>query len=280
MQSVRGIGFRLESYERMIVLCFVFFSLAVCLLPSLAMADEESDWITSAIEEYSAALDTTERHERESRFQRAETLFRQAIESGEIESADLYTNLGNSALQAKRLGPAIVAFRQALQIAPNHRRARSNLLHARRMLPESNRYVESSGLFDSLFFWNGLYPPTTIAIWAGGAFLLTALLVATSIYTGRSVYRNVAILPLIAWVVLLASWIAGQNHAGKNEAVVIASEVVARSADSVASAPRFSNPLPGGTEAQVLERRDEWTQIQIANEQTAWLPTSSLQFLD
>ncbi|MEM7312413.1 MAG: tetratricopeptide repeat protein [Planctomycetota bacterium] len=249
-------------------------------LPTFVLASDESQWIQSAIDEYTTALDTTDRHERESKFSRAETLFNQAIESGNISSADLYTNLGNAAFQAKRLGPAIAAYRQALKISPSHRRARTNLLHARQRLPEANRYVDPGGLFDSLFFWNGLYPSSTIANWAALAFLFAAILIAASIFTGRTLYRNFALLPLIGWIVLLASWFAGQGSSGQPEAVIVASEVVARTADSVSSTPRFSSPLPGGTEARVIERREKWTQIQVANDRTAWVPSSSLCFLN
>lgn len=242
--------------------------------------EDASSWLQAAIDEYETALDTIDRHERESQFQRAETLFRQATEQGNLESADLYANLGNAAFQAKRLGPAITAYRQALQISPNHRRARTNLLHVRRSLPEWCRFEETDDLFDSLFFWNGLYSPSTIAIWAANAFFLAALLYAASIYFDRNIFRNFACLPFVLWIVLMASWLSSRYGSDKSQAVVTANEITARSADSVASAPRFPDPVPGGTEAFILERRDNWTQIQLANEQTAWVPTSSLQFLD
>lgn len=67
------------------------------------------------------------------------------------------------------------------------------------------------------------------------------------------------------------------RHAGNPpEAVVIVDEVIARSADSATTAPRLTTPLPSGTELVVLEDRGDWLFTQIANNQSAWLPASSV----
>ena len=61
----------------------------------------------------------------------------------------------------------------------------------------------------------------------------------------------------------------------KNDAVVVAREVVARSADSIHSPARFARPLPTGTEVEILESRDTWSRIALANGREAWVRTSS-----
>ena len=81
------------------------------------MPDAERTQVQRAIAEYTAAMETQDRHRRLERFARAEQLFRQTMEGSPqqspVHNAALYVNLGNAALQAERLGPAIAAYRRA-----------------------------------------------------------------------------------------------------------------------------------------------------------------------
>ena len=117
----------------------------------------ETTQIERAIDAYTAALESSDRNQRLEEFARAEQLFRQVIEGSEqseaIRNAELYLNLGNAALQAERLGPAIAAYRRALALAPQNAQAHQNLVYARSLLPDWVRREESFRLIDSLFFW-------------------------------------------------------------------------------------------------------------------------------
>jgi SH3-like domain-containing protein len=64
--------------------------------------------------------------------------------------------------------------------------------------------------------------------------------------------------------------------AARYDAVVVAREVVARSADSIHAPARFARPLPTGTEVEILESRDEWLRIALANGREAWVRASSV----
>ena len=82
--------------------------------------------LTRALDTYAIALDTEERDQRLEAFHRAEMLFGRVVARG-AESPELYTNLGNAALQADRLGPAVLAYRRALLGDPDHPRALQNM---------------------------------------------------------------------------------------------------------------------------------------------------------
>ena len=112
---------------------------------------------------------------------------------------------------------------------------------------------------DTFFAWTGRLSPAELQTLAGLAFLVTAALVAVSIRWRQPLLRNLAILPGLAWLVLLAALVFLIVEARHNDAVVTLPEVVARSADSAGASPRFPQPLPGGTEVQVLETRDQWS---------------------
>ncbi len=267
-----------------------FASSLACLLVTLlgvsVSAAEPEQLLDEAVQEYRAALDSSDLDVRLERFRRAELLFARLAEgdpddpSDGIRNADLYVNLGNAAMGAKHLGPAILAYRRALLLDPDHHRARQNLAHARTLLPDWVPRPEEGGLLDTFFAWTGRLSPAELQTLAGLAFLLTAALVAVSIRWRQPLLRNLAILPGLAWLVLLAALVFLIVEARHNDAVVTLPEVVARSADSAGASPRFPQPLPGGAEVQVLETRDQWSLVRLSDGRDAWLPQSALQMVE
>ena len=106
-------------------------------LVSISVSAQEAspgELLTRALGSYARALDIEDRDQRLEAFHRAEMLFGRVVESGS-QSPELYANLGNAALQAERLGPAVLAYRRALLVEPSNSQARQNLEHARGLLP-------------------------------------------------------------------------------------------------------------------------------------------------
>jgi len=228
-----------------------------------------------AIASYRAALDTSERDSRLEGFRNAERLFSR-IASGGASNPELYTNLGNAALQAERLGSAVLAYRRALAIDPNHPRAVQNLEHVRTLLPAWVPKPERGGLLDSFFFWHKTLARSDRSLGAAIAFAVAALLLAAAIGFGQSTLRTAAILPALVWAALIASVAVDFRGARLDEAVVIADEAVARAADSALAPSTLPAPLPGGVEVRILERRSPWTRIRLANGRDAWVAESAL----
>ncbi|MDJ0937504.1 MAG: hypothetical protein QNI93_19135 [Kiloniellales bacterium] len=205
-------------------------------------------------------------------------LFEHAATQG-ARSADLYTNLGNAALQAERLGPAILAYQRALALDPNHARARQNLRHTRTLLPTWVPRPEPEGALQSFFFWRPLLNRAEQAAVAAFSFLLAALLFAIAIRWRSPLARNLATLPLLAWLGLLTSVAIEARAGGATQAVLIADETIARAADSPNSPVRFAEPLPGGTEVTIRESRERWVHIVLANGRDAWVTRGSAELL-
>lgn len=231
-----------------------------------------------AIASYRAALDTSERDSRLEGFRNAERLFSR-IAAGGASNPELYTNLGNAALQAERLGSAVLAYRRALAIDPNHPRAVQNLEHVRTLLPEWVPKPERGGLLDSFFSWHKTLARSDRSLGAAIAFAVAALLLAAAIGFGQSTLRTAAILPALVWAALIASVAADFGGARLDEAVVIADEAVARAADSALAPSTLPAPLPGGVEVRILERRSPWTRIRLANGRDAWVAESALMMV-
>ena len=231
--------------------------------------------LEEAIASYRAALDTSERDSRLEGFRNAERLFAR-IAAGGASNPELYTNLGNAALQAEHLGAAVLAYRRALAIDPDHPRAVQNLEYVRTLLPDWVPKPEPGGLLDSFFFWHKTLARSDRSLGAAIAFAVAALLLAAAVGFGQPALRTVAILPALVWASLIASVAVDVSGTRLDEAVVIADETVARAADSALAPSTLPAPLPGGVEVRILERRSPWIRIRLANGRDAWVAESAL----
>jgi tetratricopeptide (TPR) repeat protein len=235
--------------------------------------------LQQAVEHYTEALHTSERDARLAGFHRSEQLFAQATAAG-VRNADLYTNQGNAALQAERLGSAVLAYRRALRLDPDQPRALQNLQHVRSLLPEWVPKPEDQGLLDTFFSWHRTLSSEVRSNGAALAFAVAALLVAAGIRFGQSTLRNAALLPALVWVALLASVLLDPVSEAREEAVLIADGSIARAADSPLAPSAFPEPLPAGVEVRILETRSPWLRVRLANGRDAWLAESSVARVD
>ncbi len=238
----------------------------------------EAARVEEAIASYRTALDTPERDARLEGFRKAERLFSRIADGG-ASNPELYTNLGNAALQAEHLGAAVFAYRRALAIDPDHPRAEQNLEYVRTLLPEWVPKPAPGGLLDSFFFWHKTLARSDRSLGAAIAFGIAALLLAVAIRFGQSALRTAAILPALVWAVLIASVAVDVGGARLDEAVVIADETVARAADSALAPSTLPAPLPAGVEVRILERRSPWIRIRLANGRDAWVAESALMMV-
>lgn len=233
------------------------------------------DRAREAVETYTRALDTADRDARLAAFQRAEHLFADVAKAG-ARSPELYTDLGNASLLAEDLGAAVLAYRRALLLDPDHPSALQNLAHARSLLPAWVPRPDPPGLWDSFFSWRHALLPATRELAAALCFAAAALLVAASIRWRRAWLRTAALLPGVAWLSLLGSLAIEARAADAPPAVVTASEAVARAADSALAPAALPDPLPGGTEVVIVGRRSPWLRVRLADGHDAWLPESAV----
>jgi hypothetical protein len=218
-------------------------------------------------------------------FGRAEALFLRVIDQQKAEdanhplSADLYLNLGNAALGAEHLGPAIIAYRRALLSDPTHARARQNLQHARTLLPDWVPTPDEDGRIGSFFDWTRRLRQGEWFGVAAIAFLIMMMLAAIYMRTGKSAARNLAVLIGILWIGMLGRALLDRTRESAPPAVVVVPEVTARSADSINAPARFPEPLPGGSELQIEENRDDWIRVRLYDTREAWLPASAIEII-
>lgn len=254
-------------------------------LPTVLQAAERNaeSLVQEAATTYKAALDTSDRSHRVQRFRTAESLFARVVESqsnggGGTLNAELFVNLGNAALGAEHVGPAIVAYRRALTVNPSHSRAKQNLEHARTLVADWVPKPEDEIALGSFFDWTRNLDSRDWRGLAAIAFLLAAVCIALFLRSGSKLARNVGAALVLAWLGLIA---AAVLHSGESRsvAVVVVSETTARSADSINSPARFPEPLPSGTEVEVVEDRNDWQRVRLYDGREVWLSRSSLEFV-
>lgn len=232
---------------------------------TLVRAEEGiSPTLQQAIDSYRTAQQTADRAARVAAFRRAQHLFEAAARQAH-PTADLQANIGTAALQAENLGAAVLALRRAQALAPSHARARTNLQQARSLLdPAIPRPHDDSerGLPLQISRLPALAPA---AAWA-----LAGLLGGLAAWRrSRAFGIAAATLLLVAGAlrILPELVVTGPSAA---DAVLVA-EAWAYAADSLHAPLRYAQPLPPGTEVEMVERRGQWLRIRLADATEAWI---------
>lgn len=256
-----------------------FVALLSCILialPSLAPAAQvdSAERLAAALEAYAKAQGETDRDARRAGFQQASQGFAALIEAGH-ESPALYTNLGNAALQAGRVGEAVLAYQRALRVDPASVTARQNLAHVRSLLPKwvpRPSGVESEG---ALHFYRRI-PARQRSLAAAACFAAAALALFVAGRRPDGPWRGLAFVLGSAWLLLLASVVAGDARSEARLAVLTADETPARSSDSALAPLAFPDPLPPGVEVELLEERGEFVRVRLANGRDVWVRGSGV----
>ncbi len=242
-----------------------------------AVALDREARLAEASEAYSTALAEPDRAARLAGFARAQRAFASLVEDG-VETAPLYVDLGNAALQAQDRGTAVLAYHRALRLDPDDRTARQNLEYVRGRLPGWVPRPDDAEGFRG-FFDDRLLPRAWRARGAALAFALAAIAVVFSVRERPGAWRGLAIFGFVVWAVLLASTFAGGDST-RSLAVLVAAETEARSADSALAPRALPDPLPAGVEVDLLEEREGWARIRLANGRDVWVRRTSVARVD
>lgn len=193
-----------------------------------------------------------------------------------IQEAPARRNAGNAWLLAGDPGRAVVNFRRALWLAPGDRVARAGLQEARQqrgtVVGSTLRPGSLAAVRDQLaveqrgrLLWLLL-----------GANALLWLALAAAITRPAPVWRRLAWVGGGLVVLALAAWLWS---AGARPGVVTAREVVGRQGDGTAYATAWQSPLTAGLEFSLLEERDRWWKIRLADGSEGWIPATSAQLV-
>ena len=242
---------------------------------SHAATPDGSEQVDAARAEYSAALDESSSARRQ-RFADAQRRFGQ-LANAHPNAPELLADWGNAALGAGDTGTAVLAYRRALLLDPGHDRAARNLATLRSSLPAWLPRPASASAIDSLLFWRGLLSVSGQLLLGGVLFAIGILLLAPWPGPGRRPMRSGGVACLVLCSVVTALALLTPNPA--NHAVVIADETTLHTADSRGAPALLPTPLPAGTEVTIIERREGWTRVALADGADGWIAAASMESL-
>ncbi len=242
-------------------------ALALAGLASNARADALADGRAA----YQDALGKADASGKRAAFTRAAALLGDAARA-EPDHPELLADWGNAALGAGDVATATLAYRRALALDGGNARARRNLAWLRSREPDTLRPAGDTAA-NALFFFHQ-WPRARRLVVGGVAFALAVLLVVPWSGRRRRGLVGLALVPLAIWLAMLASLVLEDRH---GDDAVVMDGVVLRAADSAGAPAAMGEPLPRGAEVTVLERRDAWARIRIANGTAGWVQAGSIE---
>ncbi len=194
-----------------------------------------------------------------------------------IRNGHLYYNLGNAWYWSGDRGRALLNYRRAELYLPGHPDVVHNIAEVRARardtvpVPAFARLREYL-LFRDARFHRRLRAHLTAFVWS--AFWL--LMIAALFRSDRRLARAQRLLATVLLALVSSLLVDASLVVNSSDAVILYREVVGRKGNALIYEPAFNTPLHGGTECCVTDVRDDWTQIELANGLTCWVPSGSI----
>lgn len=195
-------------------------------------------------------------------------------------SAEVYFNLGNAYYKLNQVAPSIYNFEKALLLDPNYEEAKNNLTFAQNMTIDEIKPVERVGFGRTIEKFTSMYSYdewAKITIGFSVAFLLFFI---AYYFSSKTVLKRIffvgMFLILIGLIVSVSSAISEKSRFDNDKPAIIFAERI-----GVKSEPKDNAKevfvLHEGTKVQVIETKNNWRKIQLANEKVGWLSKEDLK---
>jgi tetratricopeptide (TPR) repeat protein len=197
-----------------------------------------------------------------------------------VESAELYYNLGNAWFKKGEVPHAILYYERAKKLKPNDEDINYNLGVANSMIVDKIEKVPT------LFFqdwWNYFYNLFGADKWAVILIVSWALFVMfAGIFLLSESRRNKKtgfFLGILFLVITVASYgLASQKYhhsISHNEAVIFTPTITVKSSPTQTAVDLFV--IHEGTKVKILDKVDGWVKIKISNGSIGWISEKSLE---
>lgn len=205
---------------------------------------------------------------------------RHAIDVHQIHTPDIYHALGNAHMLLGEQGHAVLAYKRGERIDPTDPRLKDSLSQARAQVKVRVEPSTTQRLTDLLMSWRGIVPRSLL--WGGFLAMFTLawlLLTARVAFAAPRWFTIFAIWLLVVGLVpiiaLAAEWLL---YMRADQVVLIQDSTIARSGpDDSIYEPVYTEPLSAGVEATLLETRDGWAHLELANATTCWVPLETFE---
>lgn len=209
-------------------------------------------------------------------YTKAITLY-DSIISNNLESSELYYNLGNCYYKTQDWANTVWYYEKSLKLNPNNYNAIHNLQLTKIKIKDQ---IEA---LPELFYkkwWKNFNSLTTIKIWQ--ILLITSIwaILIHQLIKRIFNYKNIYLTYLlnILLLILLCVTYSSNLQYNKKEAVIFSKSVIVNSAPSVNSTNLFS--LNSGTKIEVIDKIGDWINIKIINGNIGWIKESDCKILN
>mgnify|MGYP002859345208 CR=1 FL=1 len=206
----------------------------------------------------------------------------QTIEGENLESADLYYNIGNCCFKLDDLAHAILYYERALKIDPSHDDAANNLDIARQMTLDR---IDAVPDFILVSWFRSLRQGLSADAWAWIALALAAvtgiLLLIFRLSASGSRQKLAFILACVFAVLTLTSFLFSlqQKHAVTRQDSAIVTTPVCSVKSSPAEGGKTVFVLHEGTKFRILDNVGDFAKIEIADGRQGWAMTSTFELI-
>jgi len=204
----------------------------------------------------------------------------QHIDSLDLQSTDLYYNLGNTYYKLNQIAPSIFYYEKALLLDPNNKDAKQNLAFAQRMtidafetLPKSVFQKFNESIIYSVNHNTWARISIVFAFMVGVFFLLYYFSQNTN---KKRLFFTISLVSIGLFLMSMSFVVKAKHyHNHNNPAIVFSSKVFVKSEPNTSASEAFE--LHEGTKIHILETIDHWHKIKLADGKIGWLKDESLK---
>jgi tetratricopeptide (TPR) repeat protein len=260
----------------------IFGILLLSVLGSTAFGSELQTQLQAALDRLDEGISLLEQHDEQSAAALAEAsaMLETVIETYQLETPGIYHALGNAYMLKGDLGHAVLAYRKGQQLDPTNLALKESLDFARSQVAVHVEPDFTNRVWSAFLIWRGYVPRA--ALWIGFIVLFTLGWLTMSARMLGLVSSRLCSVGI--WAVLLSLVPAGllgiewARTQGSTSVIITGSHVIARTGpDDRIYDPVYTDGIESGVEARLLESRNGWDRIALADGSECWVPDSSIQ---
>jgi tetratricopeptide (TPR) repeat protein len=218
---------------------------------------------------------------KQEKYNQAIEKYLQAINTNQV-SPELYYNLANAYYKTNKVAPSIYFYEKALQLKPNDKAIKINLDLAKQMtldniepMPKTIWQKITANTIQKLSYNTWAYLSVFFV------FIFAFLFLRYHFSSQTSTKRLLFITSIISAIfTILSFWFAFETFniaKGNKFAIIYVPETSIKNAPML-SAERVFN-LHEGTKVKIIESKDNWKKIKIADGQTGWIISDEIKEL-
>jgi tetratricopeptide (TPR) repeat protein len=207
--------------------------------------------------------------------------FRLLVDKEGIENGYLFYNIGNAYYEAGEKGKAILYYRKAERLVPGFSDLQFNLIAARQELKTPEMRTSAwTEIVKSVFFWHYMFDYSTrrnvsITAFIGFWVMLTGLIFIRSL-----LLRAAVVISIVVTIAMGGSYLASAYELNLvTSGVIIQQQAEVRKGPGLSYETVYEQPLPEGTEFELMESQGNWWKVRLVNRDEVWIKASAAEIV-